>query len=68
MPKRKVTMKYTKSAGKPKRPCNLCGTSFAMETKFMRFCNRCKLENQDYLDSGDTTHYVVFELDKPNKM
>jgi hypothetical protein len=50
----------TVSAKKPRRPCNLCGKSFAMDNKFMRFCYPCKRNNETYKEAGDATHYVVY--------
>lgn len=30
--------------------CNLCGKEFKLKNKYERFCEDCKLENQDYHD------------------
>jgi hypothetical protein len=33
---------------KPKRPCNLCGQLFIMQSRFSRFCGECKSEKAVY--------------------
>lgn len=30
--------------------CNLCGKNFKTKSNFERFCQECKIENEDYID------------------
>lgn len=36
----------------PKWPCNLCGKRFKRHSRFERFCEDCKHENELYRFSG----------------
>lgn len=36
----------------PKWPCNLCGKQFKRHSRFERFCEDCKYENELYRFSG----------------
>jgi|GEM_PF-3652431 len=33
--------------------CNLCGKTFKFKSKFERFCNDCKLDNEEYQAYND---------------
>lgn len=33
--------------------CNLCGKTFKVKSKFERFCNECKMDNEEYQAYND---------------
>jgi len=43
-----IQSKFLKPRGQRFVECNLCGRSFKVKSRFERFCQECKLENEEY--------------------